>query len=61
MDIAIISDWLTPAMIVATANGNSTLNSIWKGVAPNERAASLISGETCRSARLVNLIAGGVA
>ena len=53
--------WLIPAIIVGRATGTCTLNNNWEGVAPKERAASTISGETCLIPRLVSRMAGGTA
>ena len=38
-----------------------SMNSIWRGVEPNDRAASIACGETWRSPKLVSRMAGGKA
>ena len=59
IDRASIRVWLTPAMMVGMASGSCTLNRSWRGLAPNERAASTRSSGTWRMPRLVRRISGG--
>ena len=56
-----ITVWLMPAMIVAFANGNSTLNNLCAPVLPNDSAASTSSVETCLIPRFVKRTVGGIA
>ena len=53
--------WLTPAMMVLSESGNSTLKSVCRGVEPKACAASTVSLGTCWMPSIVSLTAGGMA
>src|SRR2546430_8516119 len=53
--------WLTPAMIVGSASGSSTLIKVCPGVAPKAWAASTVSRGTCWMPSMVSRMAGGMA
>lgn len=59
MESDIMMVWLIPARMVGNANGSSTLNRSWLGVAPKERAASTTFFGTCRRPNAVSLATGG--
>ena len=61
MESAIMMVWLMPVSMVGKAKGNCTLKSNWRGVAPNDRAASITFSGTCRMPNHVSRTTGGMA
>ena len=61
MESAIMMVWLMPVSMVGKAKGNCTLKSNWRGVAPNDRAASITFSGTCRMPNPVSRTTGGMA
>ena len=61
IDSASMIVWLSPAMMLGTAIGNSTFRNNCPSVAPNASAASLTLSGTCRMPNAVSLMIGGIA